>query len=284
MNFLKTVFRIAAQNFRKWQTDYRIWTIAVFLTVMTLMYVDDMKKIADVVNEAVPIWIFPFLYMQFYTKLLFMLPVVLMFCDAPFTDNNQMFVITRTTSTRWLCGQIVYIILASGIYFLFLFVISLLTTIIYGNFSLDWGRTLSAAAYAHSVVYEADVRYTTVSSRVLEYFTPPLACFYTFLISWLAGIFLGLISFACNLLTGARFWGTAVCGFFVIFSIAAGRIPYAEWFSPIAWTTLNMIDIGGLTDHPGIGYCLGVYLGAIALLTLAILIFGRRKSLDVKGN
>lgn len=221
MSFIKTIFRISAQNFRKWQTDYRIWTITVFLVVMTLMYVDDIKKVAELTGGGVPVWIFPFLYSHFYTKVLFMLPVVLMFCDAPFVDKNQLFIMMRTTRTKWLCGQILYIILASGVYFLFIFAVSILSTVFCGDCSLEWGKTLTALAYDSTVSHDVEVYSLSVSRIVVEYFTPLLACFYTFITSWLSAVFLGLVVFVCNLFTDSRIWGIAAGSFFIVLSITA---------------------------------------------------------------
>ncbi len=284
MNYLKTIFGIAAQNFRKWQTDYRIWTIAVFLIIMTLIYIDDIKKISDLTSGGVSVWTFPFLYSQFYTKILFMLPVVLMFCDAPFVDKNQLFIMMRTARTSWLCGQILYIILASGIYFLFIFAISFLSAIFYGDFSLEWGKTLTTIAFNSSVAYDAEVYSVAISRIVAEYFTPLSACFYTFVLSWLTEIFLGLVVFACNLITSTRICGIAVSGFFIIFTIPARSFRNFDRLSPVSWSTLDSIDVGGLTFHPNIVYCLCAYAVLITGLAVSILFFGRKKSLDLKGD
>ncbi len=283
MSFLKTIFRISAQNFRKWQTDYRIWTIAVFLIIMTLIYVDDIKKVSYVTGSGVPVWIFPFLYSQFYTKVLFTLPVVLMFCDAPFVDKNQLFIMMRTTRTKWLCGQILYIILASGVYYLFIFAVSILSTVFYGDYSLEWGKTLTALAYNSSVAYEANVYSLSVSRIVVEYFTPLSACFYTFILSWLSAVFLGLLIFVCNLFTGSRIWGIAASSFFIVISLSAKGIRNMDRFSPVTWSTLDGVDVGGLTLRPSFGYCISMYTVLIAGMATLVFIFGRKKGLDVKG-
>ncbi len=283
MSFLKTIFRISAQNFRKWQTDYRIWTIAVFLIIMTLIYVDDIKKVSYVTGSGVPVWIFPFLYSQFYTKVLFTLPVVLMFCDAPFVDKNQLFIMMRTTRTKWLCGQILYIILASGVYYLFIFAVSILSTVFYGDYSLEWGKTLTALAYNSSVAYEANVYSLSVSRIVVEYFTPLSACFYTFILSWLSAVFLGLLIFVCNLFTGSRIWGIAASSFFIVISLSAKGIRNMDRFSPVTWSTLDGVDVGGLTLRPSFGYCISTYTVLIAGMATLVFIFGRKKGLDVKG-
>lgn len=281
MGLLKSIFAITAQNFRKWQTDYRIWTIAVLMIIITLIYVDDVKKLADYVGAAVPVWIFPIMYSQYYIKALYTLPIVLMFCDAPFFDRNQVFVMMRISRRKWLCGQILYIITAGGVYYFFLLSVSILFTIFHGGFSLEWGRALTAEAFS-AVSTKIDIHFFTVSRVVVENFTPLLAVFYTFILSWLGAIFLGALVLALNLLTGSRVWGISVSSAFVVLSITAAKFEKLLPYSPVSWTTLNFIDVGGLTRCPSITYVLTAYAVLIGLLIAAILIFGRKKSLDFK--
>ncbi len=281
MGFLKTIFAITAQNFRKWQTDYRLWTIAVLMVIMTLIYVDDVKKLADFLNEDVPVWIFPFMYSQFYAKTVYTLPIILIFCNAPFVDRNQIFVMTRIPRTRWLCGQILYIIAASGVYYLFLLLVSILLTVFYGGFSLEWGDALTKEAYS-TVSINIDLHYFSVSRLVVENFTPLLAVFYTFILSWLCAAFLGLLILAINLLTNSRIWGITASSVFVVLSVSAAKRGFLLPFSPVSWITLKCIDVGGLTKNPSITNVLSAYAILIAVLIAVILIFGRKKSLDIK--
>lgn len=83
-----------------------MWTIAALLIIMVQIYVEDLQRIAGLMGTKISIWIFPFLYVQFYTKVIFTLPVLLMFCNAPFTDKNQIFVYTRINRAKWLAGQV----------------------------------------------------------------------------------------------------------------------------------------------------------------------------------
>lgn len=280
----KGIFHIAAMNFRKWQTDYRIWCIAVLLAVVTAIYVDDMRKSAEIIGADIPIWIFPFLYSQFHTKLIFMLGVVLMFCNAPFIDSNQMFVYMRSGRLKWLCGQVVYIIAASAAYFLFLFIISLLFTVFTGEVSLEWGKTLvslSADSRLHTI---ADAPFVDISTKVITFFTPIQAVWFTFLLSWLGGLFLGLLIFLCNILSNTRLTGILVSSFLVVVCSLIENEGWEKliWFSPISWTTLDNVDVGGLSNNPSFTYCVCVYVGIIAVLIAAVHFFGRKKSFDVK--
>lgn len=190
----------------------------------------------------------------------------------------------RVSRTRWLCGQILYIISASAVYFLFIFVISFLAMIFFGDFSFEWDKSIVTAAYSSGVLSDAGVSALNISRSTVEFFTPLLACFYTFIMSWLSAVFIGLLIFACNLFTGSRIWGIAASSFFVVLTLVAKLRKYIDYISPLTWATLDGIDVGGLTVRPSFEYCISAYAVLIIVLTAAIFIFGRKKSLDVKGD
>ena len=120
MNFFKVSFSICLQNLRKWSKDYRIWSIFALLFIVIQIYVDDIKKLSLYLDCDIPVWIFPFMYSQYYTKVLFTVPIILLFCNAPFIDQNQLYIYIRSGRKKWLTGQILYIIAASFIYYLFI--------------------------------------------------------------------------------------------------------------------------------------------------------------------
>lgn len=282
MSSLKTVISICVQDLRRWRTDHRVWTIAVLAVIIIQIYVDDMRRISDGLGTAIPVWIFPFLYSQFHTKLIFTLPIVLLFCNAPFTDRNQIFVYIRTGRTKWLCGQVLYIAAASAAYYGFLLIVSLLSTSFYGGAALDWGKTLTTTANSNAALY-FDSPFISVSSVVVRFFSPLSACWFTFLLSWLSAVMLGLIIFLCNTVSGTRFIGITITSTLIVLSaLVNNSFPQFLKLSPVSWNTLDNIDIGGRTTKPSFAYCIGFYAAVIALLIAAIFIFGKKKSLDVK--
>lgn len=284
MNSVKTVFSIAAQNFRKWTTDYRIWVIAVLLAVMTFLFADDVRRYAAALGSDVSIWTFPFLYVGRYMRLVFTLPVVLMFCNAPFVDKNQTFVMTRTTRVKWLCGQILYIILAAAVYYAFILLLSIISTVFIAEISPDWGRTFYSIANGGVEIPQGGSR-VEIPKIIVEYFTPLQASFFTFLLSWLGAVFLGMIIFFFNLVTQSRNTGIVVSFAFVVWSFMVkdtfGLGRYRK-LSPLSWNTLDNIDVGGLTRYPTFEYCVTVLSVSILLLIAGSIIFGRKKSLDLK--
>lgn len=284
MNSVRSVFSICAQNFRKWATDHRMWVIAALLIVMTFIFADDVRKNAAALGSDVSMWIFPLLYLDRYMKLVFTLPVVLMFSNAPFIDKNQTFVMMRTSRVKWLCGQILYIVAASAVYYLFIFLLSVLSTVFIADLSLDWGGTFYSLAYG-GVTIPDDILKVQVPKIIVEFFTPVQACFFTFLLSWLAAVFLGMIVFFFNLVTQSRNIGIVVSFAFVVWAFMVkdtfGLGRYRK-ISPISWNTLDNLDVGGLTAYPTFTYCVCVFSVSILLLIVGSFVFGRKKSLDFK--
>lgn len=260
-----------------------MWTIAALLIVMVMIYVDDMRKIAAYLGTTISIWIFPFLFTQFHTKVIYTLPVILMFCNAPFTDKNQVFVYTRINRTKWLSGQILYIFSASAVYYLFIFLLTIFTTIFIAEPSLEWGKLLNTAANSN-VADAVEAYFVNVPIIILEYFTPVQATLFTFLTSWLSAVLLGLIVFFCNLVSNTRFIGIITSSLLVVWTVLVAMGGWRDFvkFSPISWNTLNNIDVGYTTSNPTFGYCMCVYGGLIALLIVGTIVFGRKKSLEAK--
>ena len=287
MRSVKSILSVCAQNFRKWQTDYRVWIIFLLMTIMTFSYSDDMSKLSVTLGTPVPFWTFPFLYSQFYTKLVFTVPIVFLFCNAPFTDKNQIFTIVRAGRIKWLCGQILYIVLASAVYYLFLFLVSILPAVFSGGITLEWGKTLTTLAAYPSVTLKSGTIFLEADFNVITYFQPLQAVWFTFLMSWISAVILGLIIFLCNITTGAKSLGIIVstaliAETYVIKNSIGNNFRSLIYFSPVSWNTLDNIDVGGLTKNPTFTYCITVYALLVLVLTASILIFGRKKNLDIK--
>lgn len=284
MKFFKTIWLVCLQNLRKWRTDYRIWAISILAVIMIWIYIDDMKRIANGLGTEMPIWIFPFLFSQFHTKLIFTLPIILLFCNAPFFDSNQVFVCIRIGQIKWLCGQIMYVITASAIYYLFLMAVTLISTLPTGCLSMDWGKTLITIANSNAAMY-FDSPFVTVSKIVIVYFSPLSAMWFTFLLSWLCAIMLGLIIFFCNIVSKTRGLGITITSLLVVLSTFVDNgFPNALAFSPISWNTVDKIDVGGYTTNPPFVYCISVYCTLIVTFTVGIIAFGMRKNMDLKGE
>ena len=90
-------FRICMQNIRKWGSNSRIKMCLIMSFLFVYSYISGMWKIIPLVGEKMNPWIFPFLFCWRFMKIVFMAPIVFIFCDAPFIDSNQSYVMLRTS-------------------------------------------------------------------------------------------------------------------------------------------------------------------------------------------
>ena len=279
MKKFSTVFAISRQNIRKWTSNYRVWMIAIILIIFIHSYTKEISLFAEELNMKMSAWIFPFLYSERYMKLLFLFPIVLLFCDAPFIDSNQPYIILRSKRTAWSLGQILYIVFANIIYFLFLIVATIGIHIRNITFENDWGKVFGTLATTDA----SDFINTPlkINSNIIKYFSPFQAMWFTFLLSCLSGIMLGLIIYACNSLFKNRLWGIALSSSLLILSAALNLNPELQWLSPMSWNTLNNVDIGGTTNFPSFEYIIIADFVIITILSIISVIANRKQEIYV---
>lgn len=279
MKKFNIIFAIARQNIRKWSSNYRVLMIAVILMIFIHSYTKDISGFAYGLGIKMSAWIFPFLYTERYMKLLFFFPIILLFCDAPFIDNNQPYIILRSKRTAWSIGQILYIFLANIIYFAFLIIATIGINIRNITFENDWGKVFGTLATtdAHNLLNTP----LKINSGIIKYFTPLQALWFTFLLSCLSGVILGLVIYACNSIFKNRFCGITVSSALLILSAVLQRQPDLQWFSPMSWNTLNNIDIGNTTALPSFQYIILADVFIIAVLSVVSVIANKKQEIYV---
>ena len=245
--------------------------------LLTHSYTKYFGEFCGTYNVKMSPWIFPFIYNNWYVKILFLAPLLLIFCDAPFVDDNQPYVMIRSGRKCWSVGQIAYVVITSAVYFIFLFVISLLINLPHIELSWEWGKAFGTLANTDAA--RAMGVLNTVTSRTLYYFSPIQAVGFTFLLSWLCGIFLGMIVYLVNALTNKRNLGVLAAAFFLIISIS--KLPDLNWYSPVCWISLDNIDIGGLSSNPSITYVLGTYAVLIGVLLVSAFAVNQKQAIYV---
>ena len=274
MQTVKIIYGIILQNFRKWRNDYRVYMIAIVVFMLVWSFWSDLNAVCSSLDLKPSPWVFPFLYTQYYTKVLYTIPLIFLFCNAPFKDKNYMFVIVRSGRIRWAIGEILYIVATSGIYYIYIFLLSLILRIGHFSFCTDWGEALITISHTRATSILGEIR-IEVPNIIIDCFSPFQAIWFTFLMSWLCGIFLGLIIFFFNLITRQPFIGTVIASIFPIISylVSIGeKMGRFMKFSPVSWITLNNIDVGGYTSCLPFDYCLKFILLSCGTLCMLILI------------
>lgn len=279
--------RICVQNLRKWLGNSRIYIAFVIVFLFTLIYTKGLWLVADNVGEKLSIYIFPFLTTYRYMKIIYLFPLLLLFCDAPFVDANQQFVMIRSSRLSWGIGQMLYIICGSFFYALFMLLSSIIVNIGHIQMGASWGKSLILAGTTN-ICSVLGIQYDTVqiSSIIVKYYTPAQAMLWSFLFLWMICIILGLIIYDFNILFQSNIVGLFAAGFLILFTAVVDGIQQWIWYSPVSWSSLNNIDVAKTTSLPGIYFVLVVYIGAILALLIAgaVLSRSRRFTFEIKNN
>lgn len=279
--------RICVQNLRKWLGNSRIYIAFVIVFLFTLIYTKGLWLVADNVGEKLSIYIFPFLTTYRYMKIIYLFPLLLLFCDAPFVDANQQFVMIRSSRLSWGIGQMLYIICGSFFYALFMLLSSIIVNIGHIQMGASWGKSLILAGTTN-ICSVLGIQYDTVqiSSIIVKYYTPAQAMLWSFLFLWMICIILGLIIYDFNILFQSNIVGLFAAGFLILFTAVVDGIQQWIWYSPVSWSSLNNIDVAKTTSLPGIYFVLFVYIGAILALLIAgaVLSRSRRFTFEIKNN
>lgn len=236
--------------------------------ICSMLYKGDFNKCIGYGDEKLTLAISIFVYRSLYTNP-FMLPLIFIYCDAPFIDKNQIYILMRCKRKLWSIGQIIYIFMTSAMYFSLIAAMTIVLNIRNIEYMNDWGKVLGTLAFSNVPLVKGTA--VTISTYILTYFTPTQAMFFTWLLSVLCGGILGLIIYGCNVISKSKVVGIVASGFLVILSAAVSGNEMAQWFSPVSWTTLNKLDVGKLTQYPTFTYVMVVYMTAIIILSVWII-------------
>ena len=272
---------------RKWIGNSRIIVSLIVILLFTYLYTKGLWKISDYTGEKLSPYIFPFLTTYRYMKILYLFPVIMIFSDAPFIDSNQQFVMVRSGRLSWGIGQMLYIVVGSFCYTMFMLLSSIIVNI--GHIQLDtsWGKGLILAATTN-LTSALGIQYDTVkvTGSIVRYYTPAQAMLWSFVFLWMICTILGLIIYDLNILFKSNAVGVLVTGFMVFFTAIVDEVQQFMWFSPVTWSSLNNIDVAKTTSLPSFYFVLYMYSGAIVILFImgALLSRSRRFSFEIKNN
>lgn len=234
----KNSWSIALQGMKKNIVSPRFYTVLLAVLIFSWTQVSGVRSYAIRQGLGVSLWYYPFLFSTFICALMLYFGVVLLFCNAPFVDAQQLFVILRSGKKTWFRGQILFIILSSILYFTYIWVVSIVLFLPHLGMTGDWGSVLWEMAAMPSLSEGGGF---LITERTLYMFSPLQGCLLVWVLNVLVGCFLGFLIFYINLYK-SRTYGS-VAALLVIFVCNAVYYigSYANvlvYFSPVNWTDL----------------------------------------------
>lgn len=287
MKSFKISFAVCMQNLRKWTGDYKVLLVFVFLLIVNHYHASWFLDFSAGLGSKTGVapWIFVFAFTGWdFVKIMMLLPLLMLFSNAPFIDDNQPFLISRCTRKSWCFGQILYIIFGSAVYVLISAFSSVLMLLGNIDFNTDWGGVINTAA---KVAGTEGAVATGVSNKIVYYFSPFTAMFYTMLLLWFACIFIGLVIYVVNSITGSTGYGVFAGGVLIIFDFIQNMmrssklgLDWLSYFSPVSWSSIDLIDITGKRVTPDITFVFCGY--AVLIIGLSVLALRISKKQEIK--
>ncbi|WP_025688567.1 hypothetical protein [Paenibacillus zanthoxyli] len=280
MNSIPNYFSISGNNIRRWFTNPRIYILIALLLILMWTYLGPILFFSKGIGYRVAPWVFPFISNFSYTQRFMMLGIVFLFCDAPFVNEGQPYLLIRSGRTHWALGQILYIMLATAIYFLFLAVISILMLTPNLFLSTDWGKLLGTLAQT-SVGQDFNV-HLPISYKIQTMYTPVQAFSLSLLLDWCAGTLLGLTIFITNIYLN-RAIGAILASAIILLDVAVYNnfTDYAYHFSPVSMARLAVLDPSGMSLRPTFLYACIFFMAAIIVLSIIAVLSVHKREIEI---
>lgn len=267
-------------NWRRILGKPRFYLVFIAALVYTWDISKGVSEYAMIADHPTSLWLFPLYMSNSDIVLIYFLLVILLFCDAPFLEQTEPFVLIRSGRIPWLLSQVSYIVSLSATYVIWIVFCSIITIFPQGALMNDWGALLYSLANtnAHDLVELGFY----ISPSLLSRFQPMTAMIQEMIICFFSTIFLGSVMFCINLVAH-RVVGV-VAGTLVVLEqfLASNSSGYAFfYFSPISWMNLERIsfDAGGMT--PSFAYVICFLIGVSLVCWIVSCFVFRRKPINV---
>lgn len=243
--------------------------IAVFIFA-SVQPINDFS--ADVGINVTP-WIFPHIANDYICQLVIMATSILLFCNAPFKNNLQNYLLIRAGNAAWAVGICLYIILLSLAYTFTILFVSVLAVLPRLDITLHWGKILGTLSRTTAGKYYGLP--ISISNYIIGAYSPATATIISFGLEWACCTLLGLLTYSVNLISqsAAGAYVSAACVFLDI--TIANDMPYAYYrLSPVTMTQLSKLTgVYGLT----LNYAVSFLGGAVFILILLCILLHCRK-------
>lgn len=281
-----SAIRLTKINLYKHIGSVNFWT--PFILALAAVY-EDAHPLGELgAKYSIPVNVFSaaFIWTNHLTVFILFLGIFIMFCDLPFKDSQQMFLLSRSGKRAWIFSQVLYVIFVSFVYMAFIF--ACFCAFLLPNAAFDagsWGKIIKSVAAAN-IGQSVGLRFS-VTTSVLNDFAPLEGFLYSFGTAFAAAVILGLIMLVLNMAVKHRS-GIVVSGgliFFYMFWTANTNGYLGYYFSPLNWCSIESADKYGISAYPDVSWIISVLCIVFAVEVAALYIFGSKRvkfTLDTK--
>ena len=254
---IRQICSVAFYNFRQWRRNPRVFITFALAFILCFLLSDKAVNFAKDYKTSMQIMeAFIWSFEDSNSILLASLLLVFLFSDMPFITSGTPFYLMRISRKTWLSGQVLYIVLATFIYMLFILVATSLVCMSDSFVGNMWSET--AAILGYSKAGSAVALPSIV--KTLEMNTPYQCMATIFLLMLLYSLLMALIMLTFNIRKG-QLAGTVSVFVFTLFGLILKpdlikaifnlpeRLAYKAnvavgWLSPLNHATYHMHNFG----------------------------------------
>lgn len=266
--------KVCRESIRKWNGNGRILAVAFLVFLFAWIRIEPLRRACETYGLGISCWYFPFQIHDIHT-IFYYFGLLLLFCDAPFVDNQQMDVILRSGKKNWFRGKIFYIVATSCLYFLFVAIAGLIEFIPYAGFSFYWEDMMNILSLDSTLG-------AVIRRNVIMSYSPIEACITQYIICVLLAVLLGLVVFYFNL------YKNKVIGMGIAMTVTlTGTLVYFVdlkvsriiiYFLPMAWSTIDVFK----QEVGGVPFVYAVMVLLVADMLFAFLIMQKSKTYNIE--
>ena len=284
MDKLRKAALCCRHNYQKWLSSPRMLALALLIWLAMDASVGELANFArrqDLMITA--LGVYPLLSSNLFIKLLINMGGLMLFCNAPFVDEMQPYLILRCGRGAWTIGQLMYIISGVLLYLIMLNGVAWLYLGGRGIFNNEWSNGLRTLMYLEGM--EGSPLFFSVDPKLVLYFTPLNAWLMSMALDFMGLILVAGTTFIVNQAFSSN-KGVIAAGILLLTDpvVAESSYPLLWFWSPMTLTRITNLDMGYLPTKPDIQYAF-ILLPVLCGITMAVAFWaGRYKSIEVRPD
>lgn len=274
---LHKMIRIFCYRIKKETLCIRSFLLCIMLYVYIYTILQPIKEFVENVKVSPTVWIFPYMVNDYLTQLIFVIGGVFLFSTAPFEDEMKKYIEARTGRFSWNSGNILYIILMSFLYVIFLFFSSILFLLPHIQWSMEWGKVWNTIAKNGSITRGYNFN-LSISEYLMGVYSPLKATVMTIFLEWACMAWLGLMIYFFNNKYNKKI-GNLIAAMIVLLDVMiynAGS-PWAYHFSPVTLSKLTTFVTYNIYYGVTLKYAVQFYAITIPIWIILIILSGKWK-------
>lgn len=220
-------------------------------------------------GHAVMPWIFPFMTSDYMLQIFLIAGAILLVADAPFSDENRLYMLYRTGLVDWQLGTFLYMTVVAVVYVVSIWGIAFLTLADVVQFSFSWGKILGSLMQT-SLGQEYGI--PLVFHYAVSQYTPVQAMIYSMCLEALCILWLGMLVYIGNAFVRHRAGVFLAFGYLFLDVVAYNAMPRSVYrFSPLSLCQLGYFDGDFAREGLSMAYAGGFFCGSILLFAIVIM-------------